>query len=98
LFLTPFITGDLLSKRQLTVRYITFYVLFLPDSWQALIGLISAYFLAPLVSLPDGGTSTRAMIFIMIGVIGYAAFRTPARWITRTLIRLILGEIRLYPK
>jgi hypothetical protein len=87
-----------LSKRQLTFRYIFFYVLFLPDSWQVLIGLIAAYFLAPLVRLPDGGASARAMIFIMIAVIGYAACRRPARWFTRTLIRLILGEKQLWPK
>jgi hypothetical protein len=81
-----------LHKRQLTVRYIIFYILFLPDSWQVLIGLIAAYLLSPSVVPPDGGNTARAMIFIMIAVIGYAASRVPARWISRSLIRLILGE------
>ena len=84
----PYTTGDLLSKRQLTIRYIIFYILFLPDSWQVLTGLIAAYFLTPLiVGLPDMGYGGRAMLFIMIAVIGYAASGVPARWITRFLIK-----------
>ena len=81
-----------MSKRQLTIRYIIFYILFSPDSWQVLTGLIAAYFLTPLVGLPDKGYGGRAMLFIMIAVIGYAASRIPARWITRILIKWILGE------
>ena len=77
-----------------TVRYVIFYGLFLPDSWQVLIGLIAAFFLAPFVKLPDGGLATRIMVFVMIAVIGYAASRMPARSITRTLIRWILGDQR----
>jgi hypothetical protein len=84
----PYTTGDLLSKRQLTIRYIIFYILFLPDSWQVLTGLIAAYFLTPLiVGLPDTGYGGRAMLFIMIAVIGYAASGVPARRITRFLIK-----------
>jgi len=83
-----------LSKRQLTVRYILFYILFLPDSWQILAGLIAAWFLAPLVELPEAGFGGRAVLFIMLVAIGYAAFRMPARWITRSLVKWILGEKR----
>jgi len=80
-----------LSKRQLTIRYIIFYILFLPDSWQVLTGLIAAYFLTPLVGLPDTEYGGRAMLFIMITAIGYAASSKPARWITRILVKRILG-------
>jgi ABC-type uncharacterized transport system permease subunit len=71
-----------------------FYGLFLPDLWQILIGLIAAYFLSPFVKLPEGGLVARTMLFGMIAVIGYAASRIPACWITRKLIRWILGDQR----
>ncbi len=83
-----------MSKRQLTIRYIIFYILFLPDSWQVLTGLVAAYFLTPLFGLPDAGYGARAMLFIMIAAIGYAGSGIPARWITRTLVKWILGEKR----
>ena len=83
-----------MSKRQLTIRYIIFYILFLPDSWQVLTGIIAAYFLAPLIELRDPGIGARAMLFIMIAAIGYAASGIPARWITRILVKWILGEKR----
>jgi len=84
-----------LSKRQLTIRYIIFYVLFSPDAWQVLTGLIAAYFLSPHVGLPDTGIGARAVLFIMIGTIGYAASRIPARRITQILKKWILGDKRL---
>jgi len=93
-FIKPYTTGDLLSKRQLTIRYIIFYLLFLPDSWQVLTGIIAAYFLTPLIELPDAGFGARGMLFIMITAIGYAVFRKPAGWITRILVKRILGEKR----
>jgi len=83
-----------LIKRQLTIRYIVFYILFLPDFWQVLTGIIAAYFLAPLIELPDPGIGARAMLFIMIAAIGYAASRMPARGITRILVKWVLGEKR----
>ncbi|MBI5592211.1 MAG: hypothetical protein HY881_17235 [Deltaproteobacteria bacterium] len=83
-----------MSKRQLTIRYIIFYILFLPDSWQVLTGFIAAYFLTPLVGLPGMGYGGRAMLFIMIATIGYVVSAVPARWATRILIKWILGEKR----
>lgn len=87
-------TGDLLNKRPLTIRYILFYLLFSPDAWQVLAGLIAAYYLTPLVELPDKGYGARVILFIMIGTIGYAASRKPARWITGILKNRILGDKR----
>lgn len=83
-----------MSKRPLTTRYIIFYILFLPDAWQVFIGLIAACFIAPLVNMPDMGYGARAVLFIMIGTIGYAASRTPARWVTQILKKWILGDKR----
>jgi hypothetical protein len=68
--------------------------LFLPDFWQVLTGIIAAYFLSPIIELPDPGIGARAMLFIMIAAIGYAASRMPARGITRILVKWVLGEKR----
>jgi len=83
-----------MRNRPLTVRYMIFYGLFLPDTWQVLAGLITAYFLSPFVITSDGGIPRRVMVFVMIAVIGYAAFRMPALWITKKLIQWILGKQR----
>jgi hypothetical protein len=78
----------------MTVRYIIFYILFLPDAWQILTGLIAAYLLTPVVGLQDMGYGARTILFVMIATIGYAVSSVPARWITRILIKWILGEKR----
>lgn len=83
-----------MRNRPLTVRYVIFYGLFSPQSWQILIGLIIAYLLTPVINMPDGGLPARMVVFVMIAVIGYEVFRIPARWITRKLIRWILGDQR----
>jgi len=83
-----------LNKRQLTIRYVIFYILFLPDSWQILTGVVAAYFLSPFVGLTDTGNNAKILVFIMIATIGYAASRLPARWLTRILIKWTLGEKR----
>jgi hypothetical protein len=83
-----------MNKRKLTIRYIIFYVLFLPDAWQLIAGLSAACFLSPLVEIQDTGYGARVMLFIMIATIGYAATNVPARWITRILKKWILDEKR----
>ena len=84
--------GDSLNKRPLTPGYIIFFVLFLPDTWQAAIGLLAAYFLTPMVLRPEMGVPTKVLIYIMIATIGYAASRGPARGITGWLKKRILGD------
>ena len=81
-----------MPKRSLTLSYILFYILFLPDSWQILAGVIAAYFLAPRAITPETGLFGRIMLYIMIATIGYAASRLPARGITRCIKKLILGD------
>lgn len=81
-----------MKKRPITIRYLFFYILFLPDTWRAMMGLAAAYGTAPLIELPQGGAGGNIMKFFMIAVIGYAVTAVPARWITRILIKWILGE------
>lgn len=81
-----------MSKRPITVSYLLFYILFLPDSWQALMGLVAAYFLVPLVTTPADGAAKMVLLFIMIATIGYAGTRPIARGITKMLKKWILGD------
>lgn len=84
--------GEILQNRPRTFSYFVFYALFLPDTWQILIGIAAAYFLAPLAISPETGLSSRVMLYIMIATIGYAASRLPARGICRVIKKLILGD------
>ncbi len=81
-----------MNKRPLSVSYIFFYILFLPDTWQVAIGIAVAWIFAPRAITPDSGVFGRVMLYIMIATIGYAASRLPARGITRALRKLILGD------
>ncbi len=86
-------TGDILSnKRPITPAYIIFYTLFLPDTWQIIIGVLASYLLAPAVVSPEMGVGAKTILYIMIATIGYAAARVPARGFTRLLKKWILGD------
>jgi hypothetical protein len=69
-----------------------FYILFWPDSWQILIGLMVAYFLTPLILSADMSAVAVVVLYIMMAAIGYAASRGPARGITRLLKKVVLGD------
>jgi hypothetical protein len=79
-------------QRPLTFTYVVFYILFLPDTWQILIGLAAAFILAPRVISAQTGVFGNVMLYVMIATIGYAASRLPARGITRLIRKLILGD------
>ena len=79
-------------KRQKGASYFFFYILFLPDTWRILVGLLAAVILAPAVATPEIDTYGRTVLYLMITAIGYAASGAPARGITRTLKNLILGN------
>ena len=81
-----------MSKRKLTPGYILFYILFWPDSWQILIGLVVAWFITPVIISPDMQSVAMVVLYIMVATIGYAASRGPARGITRWLKKIILGD------
>lgn len=80
-----------MHKRPLTFGYIFFYILFLPDTWQILIGIVAAGLLTPYVVSPDMGDAGRAILFIMIATIGYAASVVPARRIAGFIRKRVLS-------
>ncbi len=81
-----------MQKRKITPSYIFFYILFSPDTWKILIGIIVAYFLSPLITAPDTGTGGKAMIFIMTAAIGYSVSGMPANRITAYFKKIILNK------
>ena len=81
-----------MNHRRRTPGYIIFYILFLPDTWQIVIGIIGAYFLTPAILSGEMGTTAITVLYIMIATIGYAASRGPARGITRVLKKWVLGD------
>jgi TRAP-type mannitol/chloroaromatic compound transport system permease small subunit len=81
-----------LQNRHRTFSYFIFYILFLPDTWQILIGVAASYFLAPFAITPNTGLAGRVMLYIMIATIGYTGSRLPARGICRILKKMILGD------
>ncbi|MDO9265322.1 MAG: hypothetical protein Q7U02_15230, partial [Desulfosalsimonadaceae bacterium] len=67
-------------------------ILFLPDSWRILMGIIFSGVLSSLIFTPEIDLSGRVVIYIMMGFIGYSATGVPARWITGVFKKLILGD------
>jgi ABC-type uncharacterized transport system permease subunit len=80
------------KKRPLTPSYVIFYVLFLPDTWQVLVGLLAAFFLTPVISSPAMGIPAEILLYIMIATIGYAVARGPARGLARIIKKWVLGD------
>ncbi|MFO7860529.1 MAG: hypothetical protein R6U41_04815 [Desulfosalsimonas sp.] len=80
-----------MAKRPVTPTYVIFYILFLPDSWRILMGIGLGALLGPHLIKPGMDTAGRAMMFVMLAVIGYAVSGVPAKWITTGLKKWILG-------
>ncbi|MCF8026859.1 MAG: hypothetical protein K9K81_00685 [Desulfobacteraceae bacterium] len=80
-----------MPKHPVTPAYVIFYILFLPDSWRILMGIGLGALLGPHLIEPDMDTAGRAMMFVMLAVIGYAVSGAPAKWITTGLKKWILG-------
>ncbi len=83
------------EKRPLTPGYVLFYILFLPDTWQVLVGVLMAYFLTPVILSPEMATPAKVMVYLMMATIGYAGSRAPARGIVRQLKKWILKDRHL---
>jgi len=81
-----------LQKGPLTSSYILFYILFWPDTWRIIIGILAAWLLPPHIMPPDLGLFGSGMFYFMIACIGYAASASPARGLSRVLQRLILKK------
>jgi uncharacterized membrane protein len=84
--------GDILQKSSKTISYYLFYALFLPDTWQIIIGIAASYILTPLAMHHGSGLFGRVMLYVMIATIGYTASRMPARGISRIIKKMILGD------
>ncbi len=62
-----------MKKRKITLSYIIFYILFLPDTYRLILGLLAAWFFTPYVvetrPMPREGVF---VVWVMIATIGYA--------------------------
>ena len=81
-----------MAKRKLTLTYVFFYILFLPDTWQVIIGITVAYFFVPAILKPDMGTGAIIMLYIMCAAIGYALSAKPGKWVSNAIKRLTLKD------
>lgn len=81
-----------MNKRPITPSYIVFYILFSPDTWRILIGVIISILTTPHVVTPEMGISGKVLLYIMIATIGYTGAALPGRWISNMFKKLILGD------
>jgi hypothetical protein len=84
--------GEILAKRPVTPAYVIFYILFSPDTWRIVMGVILAVLMVPHIVKPDMTLIARGVVFVMVATIGYAASGLPARGITKMLKRMILED------
>jgi len=79
-------------KRPMTPAYIFFYLLFSSEAWRIAAGFAAAVLVTPYL-LP-GGLSTfgRALMYLMVGVVGYTLLGMPSRRIAAWWKKTILGS------
>jgi hypothetical protein len=65
-------------------------VLFSPDTWQTVIGVVCAALLGPLIVSPEMNLFGQVVLYFMIATIGYAASAVPARWFVQMLKKVVL--------
>lgn len=82
-----------MNKRRITPAYIFFYILFWPDTWRFVIGLIAAALITPRIAPPDQIAGS-LVLFVMLAGIGYAASAAPGRKIALFFRNLVLGNRR----
>ncbi len=85
-----------MSQRKKTPVYILFYILFSPETWRLVAGILAAGLLTPLVSGPEHGPGARVILFVMLTTIGYASSGRAARWISGRLIRWLTPGARSF--
>ncbi|MFZ1984695.1 MAG: hypothetical protein WAU91_09805 [Desulfatitalea sp.] len=83
-----------MRKRLLTFRYVAFYILFWPDTWQIVSGLLTAWVLTPWIAPPDLGFFATMLLYLMIAGIGYAASAVIVRPVFRRLHGRMLARRR----
>jgi len=79
-----------IPKRPLTPAYIIFYILFWPDTWRILVGLVLSLVFTPLILPADMAVAGRTMLYVMVAAIGWSLSSKPANWITTQLKKMIL--------
>lgn len=80
-----------MPKRPLTPQYILFYLLFWPDTWRAVLGIVLATWLSPVVIRSgDVSGAGRPLIWFMLAVIGWAVTGWPGRRIAAFWRRVVL--------
>ncbi|MBA3030283.1 MAG: hypothetical protein FP816_15930 [Desulfobacteraceae bacterium] len=81
-----------MTKRPVTFTYIVFYLLFLPDFWQVLVGILASYFISPKVITREHDLVSQILVYFMLAVIGYAASRPLGKGISGLLRKWILAK------
>lgn len=72
-------SAGIFDRNGSNVSIVFFYILFLPDTWQVIVGIAAAYFILPAILKPDMVTGAIVMLYIMCAVIGYALFAKPGK-------------------
>ena len=80
------------AGRPKTVTYYVFYALFSSDVWRIAMGFVLAVLATPHLAPPAMSLAARAMLYVMVAAIGWTITGAPARWITRSLKKAILGD------
>jgi hypothetical protein len=80
------------AKRPLTPAYVIFIILFWPDTWRILTGLLLSLVFTPRILPADLSTAGRGMLYVMVAAIGWALAAKPAAWITGQLKKMIIGK------
>ena len=84
-----------MTKRPITPGYVFFYLLFSPDTWRILTGVVLACLLAPpIIATREMNTMAKVVMWIMVGGIGYGFSGMPAKKFSAFLRRRILGDRR----
>jgi hypothetical protein len=75
--------------------YVLFYLLFSPDTWRILIGLLSALIIGPMAtSSRDYTPAGQAVIWLMILAIFYALSAPVGKFISKKLTLLLNSRIK----
>ena len=81
-----------MKKHPLTPAYIFFYLLFSPDTWRILTGVLMATLLVPsLTAARELSPAGKGMVWIMVAGIGYGFSGMPAKKLAAFLRRKIVG-------
>lgn len=82
-----------MKKRKITLSYIFFYILFLPDTYRIIIGIIAAWLLAPYVVEASQTIERGAfMIWIMIAAIGYSVSAPVGKIVSEWMKKIVLAD------